>query len=100
VSADPLVVACPVSSSAAIHRMVQHQRRFAVSLPAPDRGPRRWRAGPHTGAPLLADSVAWLECRLTAICAEPSGPVLLGEVLGSFWSSCRDALAFAGLSAA
>jgi flavin reductase (DIM6/NTAB) family NADH-FMN oxidoreductase RutF len=43
----------------------------------------RHRPGPHTGAPLLTDGLAWLECRTARIVESGDHDVVLAHVLGA-----------------
>jgi flavin reductase (DIM6/NTAB) family NADH-FMN oxidoreductase RutF len=106
VSLDPLLVACRVDCGEPIRGAILVRRSFAVSVldagldvpalrfadiarsPRPARFDRAsWRPGPHTGAPLLDGSPAWLECRLTEIRATGEESVFVGEVLSFSWIS-------------
>jgi flavin reductase len=113
VSLDPPLVLCCVSRTARMHAAISDSRHFAVSMLAAgqeglardfaDRrrpgGPAQfdavdWVPGPHTGAPLLTGSLAWLECELVNAFDGGDHSVFIGRVLSSRRSVGRQALVF------
>ncbi|MBF6130415.1 flavin reductase family protein [Nocardia brasiliensis] len=100
VSLDPPLILVCVAHTARLHRAIQEAGAFAVSVLSADQevlaryfadsarpdGTAQfrqldWYAGPHTGAPLLAGTVAGLECKLDAShdCGDHS--IVIGEVV-------------------
>jgi len=96
----PLVLTC-VAKTAGMHGVILATRSFGISVLgshqeqlaryfADRRRPSGieqfdvtdWFPGPHTGVPLLAGSVAWLECELVATYDGGDHSVFLGQVLG------------------
>lgn len=115
VSLDPPLVLCCVAHTASMHSAITTARHFAVSILGSDQEhlaryftnkqrPRgraefdsvRWYPGTHTGAPLLADSLAWLECRVVRDYDGGDHTIFVGEVLGADVASDRDPLLFFG----
>ncbi|MBA0125303.1 flavin reductase family protein [Haloechinothrix sp. YIM 98757] len=115
VSLDPPLVLCCVARAARMHEVITSAQSFAVSILAADqqevaryfadwRRPRgraqfdavEWLRGPRTGAPLLAGSLAWLECELSTVYSGGDHSIFLGEVLSSSTGSDPDALLFFG----
>ncbi|OKI01264.1 flavin reductase [Streptomyces sp. CB02923] len=115
VSLDPPLVLVCVARTAALHDLVLDEGAFAVSVLSADqepvarrfadrsrpRGAREFEAveaapGPHTGAPLLAGALAWLECRLTAVHDGGDHSIMLGAVLEAHRSAEEPALLFHG----
>lgn len=113
VSLEPPLILCCVAHNAFMHENLLAQRRFAVSIMAAGqrdvagwfadkarpRGAAQfdrvaWRAGRHTGAPLLLDSLAWLECELTDAYEAGDHSIFVGTVLDSAEGSGRDGLLF------
>nr|WP_246025875.1 flavin reductase family protein [Saccharopolyspora antimicrobica] len=113
VSLEPPLVLCCVSHTSRMHAAITDAGRFAVSLLGADQenlaryfaDKRRpggvaqfdtvdWVAGPHTGAPLLSGSLAWLECELTEAYAGGDHSVFLGRVLSSLRNTAGKALVF------
>ncbi|GAA3748503.1 flavin reductase family protein [Salinactinospora qingdaonensis] len=113
VSLDPPLVLCCVARTARMHKAITAEHRFAVSLleagqeqvaryfadrdrPA---GPAQfdtveWLPGPHTGAPLLSGSLAWLECEVAQVHEGGDHSIILGQVLSSTSGSGQEALLF------
>lgn len=110
----PLILVC-VSRSAAVYKAVIDAGSFAVSMLsarqehvarhfADHSRPRGsgefdlvgWSPGPKTGAPLLHDSLAWLECSLTNSYDGGDHEIFLGHVLASGFGTASDALLFFG----
>jgi flavin reductase (DIM6/NTAB) family NADH-FMN oxidoreductase RutF len=102
VSLDPPSVLCSVSHSAVMHKSITASGSFAVSILGADQEnlARRfadksrtlgaiqfeginWWSGERTGAPLLADSLAWLECELTDSHDFGDHTIFIGTVLRS-----------------
>jgi flavin reductase (DIM6/NTAB) family NADH-FMN oxidoreductase RutF len=96
----PLVLTC-VARTAVMHARIEATRSFGVTVLgshqerlaryfADRRRPNgieqfdvtEWFPGPHTGVPLLVDSLAWLECELVATYDGGDHSVFLGHVLG------------------
>jgi flavin reductase (DIM6/NTAB) family NADH-FMN oxidoreductase RutF len=100
VSVDPLLVLVCVETDARFHDAILSAGAWAVSiLDATARPAAAWLAtrgrplhgqldrvplhrGPVTGAPLLDQSVAWLECRTHAVHPGGDHAIVVGEVLG------------------
>jgi flavin reductase (DIM6/NTAB) family NADH-FMN oxidoreductase RutF len=100
VSLDPLLVLVCVETEARFHDAVTASGSWAVSvLDASSRGVAEWLAsrgrplegqlervpfhrGPHTGAALIDASLAWLECRTTAVHPGGDHSIVVGQVLG------------------
>jgi len=102
VSLDPPMVLCCVARSAVMHNAVIAAGSFAVSVLTADQerqaryfagkdrplGPAQfdgvdWQPGARTGSPLLAGSLAWLECVLVDVVGAGDHSVFLGRVLSS-----------------
>lgn len=115
VSLEPPMVLCCVARTAEMHQAIVSARSFGVSVLGGGqerlaryfadrrrpRGPAQfegigWRPGECTGAPLLTDSLAWLECRLREVHDGGDHSILLGEVLEAGWSPETEALLFVG----
>jgi flavin reductase (DIM6/NTAB) family NADH-FMN oxidoreductase RutF len=115
VSLDPAQVLVCVVQSAAIHQIVLDEQAFAVSVLHRDqewvarhfadhgrpRGAREFaavghRPGRHTGAPVIDDAQAWLECRLSAVHEGGDHTIFVGEVLSAGRSAHEDPLLYAG----
>lgn len=100
VSLDPLLVLFCCEHEAAIHEPLLEAGAWAVSMLAADQDDvSRWfatheragedqfdgqptRPGPHTGAPLLSEGLAWLECRTWATYDGGDHTIVVGEVVG------------------
>jgi len=110
----PLVLVC-VKRKAAMHKAILDSGAFAVSvLSAPQervarhfanharpRGEREfdvvdWLPGRNTGMPIVSDTLAWLECRLTDVYAGGDHSIFLGSVVDSGHGAARGALLFFG----
>lgn len=115
VSLDPPLVLSCVSREARMHSAIMSAGSFAVSVlgaeqeqlaryfadPSRPNGQAqfdsvRWEPGPRTGAPLLAGSLAWLECELVEAYGGGDHSIFLGRVLSSGRGASEDALVFFG----
>ncbi|WP_433262073.1 flavin reductase family protein [Actinosynnema sp. CS-041913] len=102
VSLDPPLVLCCVARTATMHRAITAAGHFATSVLRADQEPRArhfasrarpagraqfdtvdWAPGPHTGAPVFTDSLAWVECALDGVHEAGDHSVFIGRVLGS-----------------
>ncbi|GGP64876.1 flavin reductase family protein [Saccharothrix coeruleofusca] len=102
VSLDPPLVLCCVARDATMHGAITAAGHFATSVLRADqerfaryfadRGrpsggaqfdPVDWLPGRHTGAPVLADALAWVECRLEQTHRAGDHSVFIGRVLGT-----------------
>jgi flavin reductase (DIM6/NTAB) family NADH-FMN oxidoreductase RutF len=99
VSIDPLLVLVCVETEARFHDAIMAAGEWAVSmLDATARPAATWlatrgrplhgqldrvpfRRGPLTGAPLLDQAVAWLECRTYAVYPGGDHSIVVGEVV-------------------
>jgi flavin reductase len=110
----PLVLVC-VNRNAAIHQAVLASGSFAVSVLSAQqeyvaryfadhsrpRGDAEfdavdWSPAPRTGAPVLHEALAWLDCRLATSYEGGDHTIFLGSVLASGFGSADDALLFFG----
>jgi flavin reductase (DIM6/NTAB) family NADH-FMN oxidoreductase RutF len=113
VSLDPPSVLCSVSHGAVMHGALASAGHFAVNilgtrqeglarhfadknrtLGAAQFDGLEWQGGEHTGAPLLAGSVAWLECTLTDSHVFGDHTIFIGTVLAVGRGSDADGLLF------
>lgn len=113
VSLDPPLVLCCVSHAAVMHNAITSTGSFAVSVLGADQetgaryfadqarplGSRQfrdvsWDPGPRTGSPLLAGSLAWLECELADVFDAGDHSIFLGRVLSSAQATGRSGLIF------
>ncbi|MEE1929753.1 flavin reductase family protein [Streptomyces sp. TRM 70351] len=113
VSLDPPQVLCCVARSAVMHHAITASGTFAVSILGAGQeglsqhfadkrrtlGPAQfddvdWIAGAMTGAPLLAGSLAWLECRLSSSHESGDHSVFIGSVLDARLGSAAQGLLF------
>jgi flavin reductase (DIM6/NTAB) family NADH-FMN oxidoreductase RutF len=110
----PLVLVC-VLRDAKVHEAILQSGAFGVSVlsahqatvakhfanKARPRGEQEfdvvdWVPGRHTGAPIVSNTLAWLECRLTAVYDGGDHSIFLGSVLESGRDGNRNALLFFG----
>jgi flavin reductase (DIM6/NTAB) family NADH-FMN oxidoreductase RutF len=115
VSLDPPLVLVCVSRGALMHQTIAANRTFAVSVLGADQeyiaryfaNSERpaglaqfdsvdWDPGPSTGAPLLANALAWLECELSEVYDGGDHSIFLGRVLGLGNGAEHRALLFYG----
>ena len=115
VSLDPPLVLCCVARPARFHEAVLCADSFGVSFLAADQesvaryfadkrrphGPPQFEAvdcvpGPHTGAPLIAGALGWLECRLSTVYEGGDHSIFVGKVLAASRGTDRHALLFYG----
>src|SRR3954470_12116280 len=99
VSLDPLLVLFCCERDASLHEPLMSAGLWAVSILTGDQEKlSRWfatrerrdtdqfaglevRAGAHSGAPILAEALAWLECRTWATYDGGDHSIVVGEVL-------------------
>ncbi|HEX6354683.1 flavin reductase family protein [Actinophytocola sp.] len=100
VSLDPPMVLCCIARTAQMHEAILRSRHFGVNvLSAEQEGVARyfasrgrprglaqfdeveWSPGRRSGAPLLAGSLAWLECELAEVYHGGDHSIFLGKVL-------------------
>ncbi|CCH32114.1 flavin reductase family protein [Actinosynnema sp. NPDC047251] len=112
-SLDPPLVLCCVAHSARTHAALTAERRFAVSVLTADQEPVAryfadksrpsgeaqfrgvdWEAGAHTGAPVVANAAAWLECALVDAHDAGDHTIFIGEVLATGHGPDDSALLF------
>ncbi len=115
VSLRPALILVCVLREAAMHEVILDTEAFAVSMLSArqeevakhfanrhrPRGEAEFEvidsiAGKHTGAPILTDALAWLECRLAAVYDGGDHSIFLGEVLDMGHGPESDALLFFG----
>lgn len=113
VSLDPALALVCVLRDSALHGAVVESGEFAISVLCPGqeetaryfadrsrpRGKEEFepvdsRPGPHTGAPILSGSLAWLECRLAAVYDGGDHSIFLGNVLAVGAEPDSDALLY------
>lgn len=114
VSLKPPLVLCCVARTAQMHEAILRTRHFGVSVlsaeqehlaryfASKNRPPGaaqfeqvEWFPARHSGAPLLAGSLAWLECELAEVYHGGDHSIFLGTVLDAARRS-GDALLFFG----
>lgn len=93
----PLCLVC-VDQRARAHAVIRAQRRFAVNILSREQAELStqfatslddkfegvaWRPGAVSGCPLLADALAWMECRLFADHPGGDHDVFIGELLSA-----------------
>ncbi len=100
VSLDPAMVLVCVKRTALIHATIMARRTFAVSILAANQEglaryfasssrPRderefatvEYRAGSHTGAPIIKGNIGWVECKVAAVYDGGDHSIFLGSVL-------------------
>ncbi len=115
VSLDPPLILVCVNRNAAIYRAVLESGSFAVSMLSAGQehvarhfanrsrprglaefGEVDWSPAPRTGAPVLHDALAWLDCALTASYEGGDHVIFIGSVLDSGCGPTHDALIFYG----
>jgi flavin reductase (DIM6/NTAB) family NADH-FMN oxidoreductase RutF len=94
-SLNPPLVLVAVDKTAAMHASLTASRHFALSIlcDTQERLSRRFaQSGPKdvsdltwitasSGAPVLADALAWVDCRLTEILPGGDHDIFIGEIL-------------------
>ena len=109
-SLDPPLVLVAVDKKAAMHATLVSSRCFALNILTEDQEPlsRRFASrGPKDvndltwiksvgGAPILADALAWVDCRLTEILPGGDHDIFLGEILAGDARDGAPLLYFAG----
>jgi flavin reductase (DIM6/NTAB) family NADH-FMN oxidoreductase RutF len=112
-SLDPPMVLCCVARHSSMHRSIQAAGGFGVSILSAGQqetarrfasrtrprgagllGGVLWRPGPHTGAPLLADSLAWVECSLEYSHEGGDHTIFVGQVRYAECGPDEDSLLF------
>lgn len=115
VSLEPPMVLCCIARTAQMHEAILRSRHFAVNVLstkqekvaryfASRNRPRgmaqfdevEWSPGRHSGAPLLADSLAWLECELAEVYSGGDHSIFLGTVLDAVQRPGEALLFFGG----
>lgn len=113
VSLEPELVLCCVDHGAVMHKTMGAAERFGVSvMSAEHRGLARhfadknrplgdaqftdvdWAPGPRTGAPLLSNALAWLECEVAETFEAGDHTIFLGRTLAAWQGSTGDGLLF------
>jgi flavin reductase (DIM6/NTAB) family NADH-FMN oxidoreductase RutF len=112
VSLDPPLVLVCVQRTALLHKALQESRAFAVSMLAAhqEREARIFAnhhrprieefaavevaPGPYSGAPLLCDALAWMECELTSIYKGGDHSIFIGQVQTLGQGTAQDALLY------
>jgi flavin reductase len=113
VSLEPAQVLCCVAHSAVMHKSINSEGRFGISIMAADQerharyfadksrplgapqfDPFDWRPGPRTGAPLLGGALAWIECALADAHDSGDHSIFVGSVLSSLRGAGGDGLIF------
>jgi flavin reductase (DIM6/NTAB) family NADH-FMN oxidoreductase RutF len=110
-SLDPPLVLVAVDKRAGIHPVLHEGQCFALSILAADHEhlSRRFaRSGPKefgdlnvttavTGAPILADALAWVDCRIVEVLPGGDHDIFIGEILaGGHKEHGQPLLYFAG----
>jgi flavin reductase (DIM6/NTAB) family NADH-FMN oxidoreductase RutF len=55
-----------------------------------------YQLGPRTGVPVMSDTLAWLECELSAVYDGGDHSIFLGLVVAMSRAASKDALLFFG----
>jgi flavin reductase (DIM6/NTAB) family NADH-FMN oxidoreductase RutF len=102
-SLDPSLVLVAVDKTAAMHATLTASRHYALNILSESqehlsrrfalRGPKEvddvtWITA-SSGAPILADALAWVDCRLAEILPGGDHDIFIGEILAG---DCRDGL--------
>lgn len=109
-SLDPPLVLVAVDRGAQMHAQMTACRCFAVNVLSEEQEPlsRRFATrGPkefgdlnvtisETGAPILADSLAWVDCRLTDVLSGGDHDIFVGQIVAGDARDGRPLLFFAG----
>jgi flavin reductase len=115
VSLDPPLVLCCIARTAQMHEAILRSRHFGVNVLSAEQEhvaryfasrdrPRGlaqfdevdWFPGAHSGAPLLTNSLAWLDCALTEVYHGGDHSIFLGTVLDAERRPGEALLFFAG----
>ncbi|WP_281171547.1 flavin reductase family protein [Salinispora cortesiana] len=118
-SREPLLVGICLQRQSASLALLKESRTFAVSvLTASQAEPARrfadpqrprgraqfdlvdWEPDPYSGAPLIADALSWLSCRLVTTAAAGDHELLLAEVVEGVARDGHPLLNFGGAMAA
>jgi flavin reductase (DIM6/NTAB) family NADH-FMN oxidoreductase RutF len=114
-SLDPPMVLCCIARTAQMHEAILRSRHFGVSVLSAEQEhlaryfasknrPRGlaqfdevdWFPGTHSGAPLLSNSLAWLDCALAEVYHGGDHSIFLGTVLDAFQRPGEALLFFGG----
>lgn len=102
-SLNPPLILVAVDKSAAMHASLTASRHFAVNILSDAqeqlsrrfamRGPKEvndltWTTG-ASGAPIMTDALAWVDCRLADILPGGDHDIFIGEILAG---DCREGL--------
>lgn len=102
-SLNPPLVLVAVDKLAAMHDALMASRHFALNIldesqeqlsrRFAQRGPKdvsdlTWKTA-DSGAPILVDALAWVDCRLTEVLPGGDHDIFIGEILAG---DCRDGL--------
>lgn len=113
VSLDPPLVLCCVTRTARLHEALSTEGHFAVSILSSEQEDAArhfanrsrphgreqfdsvpWIPGPRTGAPLIAEALAWLECEVVERVVAGDHTVFIGRVTDAGTGDRRGALLF------
>jgi len=109
-SLDPPLVLVAVDRGAQMHAQLTACRCFAVNVLSEEqeqlsrrfatRGPKEFAdlnvTIGETGAPILADSLAWVDCRLTDVLSGGDHDIFVGQIVAGDARDGRPLLFFAG----
>ena len=110
-SLEPRMLLVCVDERSSSLRMIQEAGLFAVNIlsneqqdvaqqfarPGDDRFKGlRWRPGVETGAPVIGESLAYAECRLTDTCKGGDHVILIGEIVAGDAHEAEPLLYFRG----